>query len=180
MDTATALEHAYQHTHEVIANVRPDQYGLETPCTEWTVRDLMEHLIGVVAGLGAAAAGRERTAFELSDDPAAQFDDAADQAIVAWRAEGVMDRMLESTAGPMPGNVLAAINLLDTATHTWDLAKATGQDPTLPDDVAEAAYEASTMIVSPERRAGRFAPEVATPSDADPTARLVAFLGRVP
>ena len=180
MDPAASLEHTFQHTHKVIANVRPDQYDLATPCTEWTVRDLMEHMIGVVSGLGAAAAGREPTPFALGDDPAAQFDGAAEEALAAWRADGIMDKVIDAGPAPMPGRVLAGINLLDTATHTWDLATATGQDPSLPDDVAEAAYEASTTIIAPEIRPGRFAPEVPAPSDADPTERLVAFLGRVP
>jgi uncharacterized protein (TIGR03086 family) len=180
MDSATSLEHTFEHTRKVIGNVRPDQYELATPCTEWNVRRLMEHLIGVVSGLGAAAAGRQPTPFELGDDPAAQFGDAADEALVAWRADGVMDKIVDGGAGPMPGSVLAGINLLDTATHTWDLATATGQDPSLPDDVAEAAYQASQMIVAPELRPGRFDPEVPAPDDADPTQRLVAFLGRVP
>jgi uncharacterized protein (TIGR03086 family) len=80
----------------------------------------------------------------------------------------------------MPGRVLAGINLLDTATHTWDLATATGQPAELPDDVAAAALEAGRQIVSPELRNGRFGPEHTPPLDADATSRLVAFLGRQP
>jgi uncharacterized protein (TIGR03086 family) len=92
-----------------------------------------------------------------------------------------MDKVIEAiAAGPMPGRVLAGINLLDTATHTWDLATATGQPAKLPDDVAAAALEAGRQIVSPELRDGRFGPECTPPLDADATARLVAFLGRQP
>jgi uncharacterized protein (TIGR03086 family) len=80
----------------------------------------------------------------------------------------------------MPGHVLAGINLLDTATHSWDLAIATGQDPTLPEEVAVAALDAGKTIISPEIRPGRFAPEVAPSPGAGPTAQLAAFLGRTP
>ncbi len=80
----------------------------------------------------------------------------------------------------MPGHVVAGINLLDTATHTWDLATATGQPAELPEPVATAALEASEQIVSPEIRTGRFGPEQPVPAGASPTARLVAFLGRTP
>ena len=100
--------------------------------------------------------------------------------MTAWRAPGVLDKVVEFGPGPMPGRVLAGINLLDTATHTWDLATATGQPATLPDDVALAALEASKTIVSPELRQGRFGPEVAPPDGCDATERLVAFLGRTP
>ncbi len=72
------------------------------------------------------------------------------------------------------------INLLDTATHTWDLATATGQPSALPDDVAVAALEASLATITPEIRRGRFDPEVAAPAGATPTDLLVAFLGRTP
>ena len=76
----------------------------------------------------------------------------------------------------MPGHALAGINLLDTATHTWDLATATGQPAALPDDVATAALEASRATITPEIRPGRFGPEVAAPAGAAGDRRA----GRVP
>ncbi len=180
MELTVALEETFAHAHDVIANVRPEQYADQTPCAEWTVRELLEHMIGVVAGLGAAASGKPRSPFSLGDDPAAQFEDVAAAAIAGWQTPGVMDRIVEFGPGPMPGRALAGINLLDTATHTWDLATATGQPATLPDDVAIAALEASLATISPEIRAGRFDAERTAPSDAGPTERLVAFLGRTP
>jgi uncharacterized protein (TIGR03086 family) len=180
MDLISSLDETFQHAHHVIGGVRPEQYGDKTPCTEWTVQDLLAHMIGVVEGLGAAASGASPQRFELASDPARQFDDAAASALAAWRSPGVLDRIVDAGPGPMPGRVLAGINLLDTATHTWDLATATGQPAGLPDGVALAAMEVSLSTITPEIRPGRFAPEVAAPSDASPTDRLVAFLGRTP
>jgi uncharacterized protein (TIGR03086 family) len=180
MELIEALEHTFDHTQRVIDDVRADQYDDPTPCSEWTVRDLLEHTIGVVAGLGAAASGTPAAAFVLGPDPAAQFRDAAKAAIEAWRRPGVMDELVDGGPGPMPGRALASINLLDTATHTWDLAVATGQPAQLPDDVARAALEASRATISPEIRPGRFGPEVSVPTDAGATDQLVAFLGRQP
>ena len=74
----------------------------------------------------------------------------------------------------------AGINLLDTATHTWDLATATGQSAELPDAVATAALEASRTFITPELRPGRFDDEVPVPPDATATEALVAYLGRRP
>jgi len=175
-----ALDLTFQHAQHVIDNVRPDQLDNKTPCPEWTVRDLLTHQIGVVAGLGAAAAGEPRPDFTLSADPAAQFADVSAATLKAWQAPGALDRMVDGGPGPMPGRVLAGINLLDTATHSWDLATATGQPAALPPGVAEAAVEASRAIVSPEIRVGRFGPEVAAPDGADATTQLVTFLGRKP
>jgi len=180
VDIIDSLDSTFQHAHGVIAGVRPDQLDDRTPCTEWTVRELLDHMISVVAGMEAVTAGRSSQPFVLADDPAAQFDAASAGALAAWRSPGVLDEMFEFGPGPMPGRVLAGINLLDTATHTWDLATATGQDTALPDSVAIAALEASRQIVSPEIRAGRFGPECATPDGAGPTEMLVAFLGRQP
>ena len=180
MDLVSSLDRTFQHAHGVIAGITPDQYDNATPCSEWTVRQVLEHSVGVVAGMGAAVSGKPRPAFELAADPGAQFEQVAAKAMVAWRADGVLDRVIEFGPRSMHGSVLANINLLDTATHVWDLAIATGQDATLPDDIAIAAYEASQVVVSPELRSGRFGPEVPAPDDADATQRLVAFLGRTP
>jgi uncharacterized protein (TIGR03086 family) len=180
MDVIESLDKTFEHAHGVIGRVRADQYDDRTPCEKWTVRDLLEHMIGVVGGLGAAAAGKPGDAFALGADPAAQFQEAAAAALEAWRTPGVLDRVIDSGAGPMPGRVLAGINLLDTATHTWDVATATGQPSALPEDVAAAALEASLATITPEIRPGRFAPEIAAPDGASSTDRLVAFLGRTP
>jgi uncharacterized protein (TIGR03086 family) len=180
MELVDALEQTFDHAHGVIAGVRADQYDAATPCVEWTVRDLLEHMIGVVAGLGAAAAGQGPTPFELAEDPAGQFEVASAAAVKAWRQPGVLDRVVDAGPGPMPGRVLASINLLDTATHTWDLATATGQSRELPEPVAEAALEASRMVVTDELRPGRFGPEQAAHDAATTTQRLAAFLGRTP
>jgi uncharacterized protein (TIGR03086 family) len=180
MDLIDALDRTFAQARDVVAGVRPDQYDDETPCREWTVRELLEHMIGVVDGLGAAASGRTPQPFSLGADPAAQLDAAATSAMAGWRTPGVLDRIVDAGPGPMPGHALASINLLDTATHTWDLATATGQPAALPDDLATAALEASHAIVNAELRPGRFGPAVPAPAGATPTQMLVAFLGRTP
>ena len=103
MDLVDSLDHTFRHAHGVIGNIRAGQYDNKTPCEEWTVRDLLEHTIGVVAGIGATASGEERTPFELGADPAAQFSDVAASTLAAWRSPGVFDQMLDIGSGPMPG-----------------------------------------------------------------------------
>jgi uncharacterized protein (TIGR03086 family) len=180
MDLIDALDRTFAHAHDIVAGVRPDQHDDKTPCAEWTVRDLLAHMIGVVDGLGAAAAGVAPEPFTLGADPAAQLHEAATRAMAGWRTPGVLDRVVDAGPGPMPGRVLASINLLDTATHTWDLATATGQPSALPDGIATAALEASRAVVNDELRPGRFGPELPVPAGSSPTDALVAFLGRTP
>jgi uncharacterized protein (TIGR03086 family) len=180
MEILEALDLTFQHAQQVIGNVRPDQLDNKTPCPEWTVRDLLAHQIGVVAGMGAAASGQPRPDFTLAPDPAAQFAEVSAATLQAWRAPGALDRTVNGGPGPMPGRVLAGINVVDTATHTWDLATATGQPAALPEGIAEVAVEVSRQIMTPELRNGRFGQEVTPPAGADATTQLVAFLGRTP
>jgi uncharacterized protein (TIGR03086 family) len=180
MELVAALDKSFNHTHSVLLNVSPEHYALPTPCSEWTVQELLNHAIGVVEGLGCAAAGTAAEPFVLGEDPAGQFRAAADATLAAWATPGVMERIINGGAGPMPGSVLAGINLLDTTTHAWDLAVALGRPASLPDDVAEVALENARTIVSDEIRPGRFAPAVAPGPDAGATERLVCFLGRRP
>jgi uncharacterized protein (TIGR03086 family) len=135
--------------------------------------------------------------FVLGPDPTAQFAQAAASALVAWRSPGVFDRVIDFGPGPMPGRTLAGVNLLDTATHTWDIAKATGQQPKWDDDVCrlsldtmhrdlpmadrtpmweafKAAAPANMQFDPP------FANAVAVGTDAPLIDQLVAWTGRQP
>lgn len=183
MELIEALDATFEHTHAVIAQVRADQLGVPTPCRDWDVQTLLAHMIGAVSAIGASAAGQPAGAsgaLALSDDPAAQFRATADATLAVWQTPGALDRVVKGPGGPMPARALAGINLLDTATHSWDIAMATGQDPSLPDPVARLALEVAPEIVTPALRSGRFDPEVPVDADASPTDRLVAFLGRTP
>ena len=111
-----------------------------------------------------------RQPFELAADPAAQFDAGRRRGAGRLAHPGVLDRSSTPGRAACPATSLAGINLLDTATHTWDLATATGQP-------AEPARRPSPrlrsrpaeQIVSPEIRTGRFGAEQPAPAGASPT-----------
>lgn len=178
-DVVTALDQTFRHTGTVIAGVSPAQLGDPTPCDEWSVQDLLDHVIGVVEGFGTATTGTGPDESRAAD-PAARFEAGAATAMEGWRRPGIMDETVTAGAGPLPGRVYATINLLDTATHAWDLAHATGQPSELPEPVAKAALAAARSTIGPELRPGRFAPEVEVAAGASTTEQLVAFLGRRP
>ena len=183
MDLIAALANTFDHAHAVIAGVQPDQLDNQTPCAEWNVGALLGHTIGVVQGIGNAVAGRppsDPAAFVLADDPAAQFRSAANAALAAWTTAG-LDGEQNIGAGPMPGGVAIGINLLDTSTHSWDIARATGQPEQLPADLAEVVLGLCHNIVTDDVRGiAGFDPAIEVANDADATTRLVAFLGRRP
>lgn len=187
MDLPALLDQAVASTGEIVAGFRPDQLGDPTPCSEWDVRALLNHLIGVSEAFSHAAEGEPitrpdpRTEYFQGDGYTAAYDAATEDLLAAWRTPGALDATITLPFGDVPGSVAASINFVDLLVHGWDLARATGQDPTFDPDLAEPALEVSRNLVSDEiRSAGAFGPEVAAPAGASEADRLVAFLGRNP
>jgi uncharacterized protein (TIGR03086 family) len=185
MEMLDALSQTFDHTTKIVSGVRADQLDDQTPCSEWPLRTLLAHMTGVVVNMGRGASGSELLpsiegyVMEPSD-LGAQFRSEADRTLAAWRAHSD-DDVVNVGAGPMPARVALGINLLDTATHSWDVARCTGQDANLPDTVAIAALACANQIVSDEIRGfAGFSPAISTGPDASPTDQLVAFLGRTP
>ena len=182
MDVIASLEQTFAHAARVVAGVRPDQHGDKTPCAEWTVRDLLEHMIGVVAGLGAAAAGQAPSPFVLGDDPAAQFDDGAPRR--RWRRGGPR---VCSIASSTPGRARCrAMSWPASTCSTPPPTPGTSPPPparpaTCPSRRGRRRWRPAGRSSSPEIRRGRFGPEQSPhPPMRHPPSQLVAFLGRTP
>ncbi|MDQ6726645.1 MAG: TIGR03086 family metal-binding protein [Actinomycetota bacterium] len=179
-----ALDTAFAHTHRVVSGIDPDQLDGPTPCPEWDLRTLLGHMIAVVANCGRGAGGDallpNPLTVPLRTDLASQFRDEADRTLAAWRACAPYGEV-DIGAGPMPTPAAMAINLLDTSAHSWDIARATGQNATLPDELATTLLGLSGDIVKDEFRAfAGFDPPVPVPAESSATDQLVAFLGRRP
>jgi uncharacterized protein (TIGR03086 family) len=179
-----ALAQTFDHTTKVIAGIGPDQLDGATPCREWTVRDLLAHTTGVVVNMGRGATGEPLLAdingVQLDEDLETQFRTVSDRTLAAWTTRG-LDGELDIGAGPMPPVAGISINLLDTATHSWDLARATGQDGVLPDELAGFVLGIARGFITDEIRSfAGFDPAVEVGEGSDSTVQLVAFLGRQP
>ena len=185
MQLIEALAASFDHTTVVFDGVPSNGWDADTPCSEWDVRALAAHTIGVVDNMGRTARGEERlddvNGAELGADPAARFRAVAGPTLAAWRAAD-LDAPLDFGGGRMvPTRFAVMVNLLDTSTHAWDLARATGQPEELPAGVAELALVSAREVVRDEIRGARgFDPVLTTAPDATPTQQLVAFLGRNP
>jgi uncharacterized protein (TIGR03086 family) len=184
MDLLEALAQTFDHATKVVAGATDDKLGNPTPCREWDVRAVLTHMTGVVANMGLGASALDLlpdiTAYELRDDRVSQFRSEADRTLAAWTERGLSDEV-NVGAGPMPVAAAMRINLLDTATHSWDIARATGQGEELPDDLATFVLECCEGIVTDQIRGfAGIDPAVPVTADATPTQRLVAFLGRQP
>jgi len=147
-----------------------------TPCEEWQARDLLNHMLETQRYFVAAARGEDASPpgptppEVLSDDPKRDFERARADVIETFSQEGVVDK-----TGPALGIAFA-----DMLLHGYDVASATGQDTTMPDGLAEAAYTTIHGRFTDEQRKGVFKPEIPVGDDASPQQRLLAYTGRDP
>lgn len=172
----------------LVAGVRGDQWDAATPCTEWNVRQLVNHVVaGNVIWSGLLShefASLEDTVHlrvvdHLGDDPSAAFAGSAQALREAFSRPGVLAEMFAAPIGTVPGAAALHLRITELLVHGWDLARATGQPAALPDDLAEQEL-AFTRERLPDVRPGRspFAPPQPVAEDAPVIDRLAALLGR--
>ena len=191
MELLTAFEGAVASTAEIVKCTRPDQLDGPTPCTEWNVRALLNHVIGTLWLAEALFSDRPQgypmapgglPAADLAgDDPAAAYAEASAAALAAAAAGDALTRVHPTPLGDMPGPGLAGFTTLDILVHGWDLAAASGQPADLDGRLAAHVLGfAENALATPESRGGRIGKALAAPPGAPVTGRLVAFLGRQP
>lgn len=190
-DIRTLHTRALAVATEAVDAVRPEQLGLPTPCTGWTLRRLLEHMAGQNHGFAAAARGLgddpARWADRpVGDDPAAVWAHSAEEVGKAF-AEAADDapfRIPEIRAGvDFPALRAVSFHYLDTLVHGWDVAAALGRRIHVGEDLAEALLAvASAVPADPEARTSgqQFRDVVAHPADAPAFDRALALLGRDP
>ena len=185
MDDLELLERVLDKTGAVVAGVTPDQYGDPTPCPDYDVRALVNHITGWVQSFAAGANGRtsegDPNAHVAGADPGAEFRTAAAEVVDGWRTHGV-DRQVALMGGEMPGQMVLNMTIMEYLTHGWDLATATRQDIPYTEDEAEAALERAQATLPPQFRGeGQpFGDIVDVPDTAPAIDRFVGFLGRDP
>jgi uncharacterized protein (TIGR03086 family) len=165
----------------LIAGVRPEQWSAPTPCTDWTVHELVNHLVGVNLVFAAIINDQvppERGADHLGDDPVSAYHDSGVALQTALAQPGVLERTYHGPFGAATGAERLHLRLADLLAHGWDLAQATSQPAELPEDLAEQALTFARKQLSTQPRTGRFAAAHTVAEDAPAIDRLVAFLGR--
>lgn len=178
------LTQAQNVAREVLANVSPDQLDNDTPCANWKVSNLIDHLVGAQHWARCAMQGVPMT--ETGDgssagDFTATFDAAATATSASFAEEGALTKMVNPGFGDMPGAALMGLATTDTLTHAWDLAKATGQNTDLAPELATALLAQARQMIQPGFRSedgAIFGPEQTAPEGASAADQLAAFLGR--
>lgn len=177
------LASALAMTGQAVSGVQDAQWALPTPCTEWTVKDLVEHVIDgnrrFAAALGDEPPHAPQPAREAGGDLAAAYEDSSRGLVQAFRRPGALDMVVSVPVGSIPGFVALHLRLTEVLVHGWDLVRATGQPAAFPDDLVEIALaftRANLANIPPERRP--FSPPKPVDDDAPAIDRLAACLGR--
>ncbi|WP_433562969.1 TIGR03086 family metal-binding protein [Nocardia sp. CA-151230] len=176
---------------EVVAGVAADQWDNPTPCSEWTVTQVVQHAAGdqlAYAKFLGIGDGPACNPFEPSghlDGGAVELVSAAiEPTATAWSTvtDGTETVPTPLPHGELPTPVAAVMCALDAAVHAWDIAIGTGQPSPLTDELAGHLLTAARGLVEPLRDYGVFAPVVTgLPATDTPVAdELLAYLGRNP
>ena len=187
----------------LLAATTEDHLRARTPCAEYTVGDLLDHLMGLTVAFRSAAekSPGADTAQTGTDGPgessgppkgnAANLHPAwrerlpvqLDELVAAWREPSAWTGMTEAGGVTLPADIMGTVAVNELVIHGWDLARATGQAYECAPDSAQASFEFTSVAAAPGEGAGRegiFGPVVDVPPDATVLDRSVGLSGRDP
>lgn len=167
---------------QVVHTVAAEDLTKQTPCTEFDVSGLTEHLLNSITALGGMvdADFSSLSALEDTESVERRIIAAARPALDAWRRHG-LEGEVSLGQGAMPANVAVAVFSIEFLVHAWDYAVAVGRQVDAPDSLSEYVLGLAKTLIQPEQRgAAGFDPPLSMSDDAAALDRLVAFTGRNP
>ncbi|MDP9794442.1 uncharacterized protein (TIGR03086 family) [Catenuloplanes nepalensis] len=184
MQLHEVLRRAFTDTAAVVHGVAPEQLGLPTPCADWDVRALTNHLLQVAAALSRAGQ-RLPVPAELwgqdlmtADGPGDRFDDDRRSALEAWSEPSAWDGTINLGGMAMPARMTVSMLVSDLAIHGWDLAQATGQPYACDPAVAAVTREFMAGSAARGREMGIYAAARPVADGADAFEEALALSGR--
>jgi uncharacterized protein (TIGR03086 family) len=184
-DQAALHRRAVEEFDARVRAVGDDQWELPTPCSDWSVRQLVNHLVyedrwtvPLMEGSTIAAVGDRYEGDLLGDDPKGAWAESSAEAVAAVQADGALERMVDLSSGPTPAGEYVSQLLADHLIHAWDLARAVGADERLDPELVEACAAWFTEMEPHYRAAGAVGERPETPPGADAQTTLLAAFGR--
>ena len=179
VDELDAAEAALQVLQQVVHGIATDDLTKQTPCREFDVAGLTDHLLNSITMLGGAA-GAQFPDRNPDDSVERQVIAAARPAVDAWRRRGT-EGTVPFGENEAPARFMAAILSLEFLVHAWDYASAIGRPMNAPDSLTEYVLGLAQRIITPEGRVrAGFVDPVDVGAHASKLERLVAFTGRQP
>jgi uncharacterized protein (TIGR03086 family) len=170
--TLAVLEH-------VLHGIAKDDESKQTPCREFDVAKLTDHLMNSITTIGGVA-GAQFPERDRGDSVERQVALAARPALDAWRHRG-LDGTVPFGSNEAPAKVMAGILSLEFLVHAWDYAKATGREVTAPDALSDYVMGLAKTVITPQGRSNvGFDDPVDVAADAGALDRLIAYTGRQP
>jgi uncharacterized protein (TIGR03086 family) len=168
--------------------IRDDQWDAPTPCADWSVRDLVGHLVTEQAWVPALvrdgdtvdSAGDAFAGDPLGPDPVAAWDTVADASRAVFAEPGALDRTVHLSFGDVPAGDHCAQLVTDLTVHTWDLSRAIGAEERLPAGLLTFAVREVTPHAAELEHSGLFAAPEEPPPGADAQTKLLCLVGRRP
>lgn len=189
---AQLLDHgpAAREVAIVAGAVTDDQLTAPTPCPEYTVSDLLAHLIGLSIAFRDAARKEGGSvspdaAIELGLDPQwrTALPQRLDELVEAWKDPQAWSGMTKAGGVDLPGDIAGIVALDEIVMHGWDLARATGQDYPCDAVTTQAIFDFTEQSADPAAagsREGVFGPVIEVPADAPLFDRALGYAGRDP
>ena len=184
MSLPEMIARAAAGTSAMVQSIDVPDLQSPTPCSDWNLEELANHLTGFLpysanaARRGAQLEG-DAPNFAAHPDWADRFAALAADVGVAWSEPGALDGTVQFGPGDLPAQYAAGITLMEIVIHGWDLARATGAPYSVDDDVAAAVAE---IVAGANRSApeGFFGTPVEPPSGASVLETAIAGSGRDP
>jgi uncharacterized protein (TIGR03086 family) len=190
--TPANLEPAARRMGDLVTSVPDDLLDAPTPCPEYTLGDLVEHVGGAASAFTGAAAkdlgdatsqGPSGDSSRLSDDWRNRIPRDLAALADAWRDPDAWTGMTKAGGVDLPGEVAGLVALDELVIHGWDVARATGQPYEVDADSLEVVHGFVAQFSEPgmeEARAGLFGPVVEVPENAPLLDRVIGLTGRDP
>ena len=178
-DELESAEATFAVLGHVLHGIADDDLQKQTPCREFDVAGLTDHLMNSITVLGGAA-GAQFPERDRSDSVERQVVLAGRPALDAWKRRG-LDGTVAFGENEAPAKVMAGILSLEFLVHAWDYAAAVGREVNAPDSLSDYVMGLARNVITPQgrTRAG-FDEPVDIPTDAGSLDRLLAFTGRRP
>jgi uncharacterized protein (TIGR03086 family) len=177
MDAITQLELLGPHLGGVVAGISPGQLDNRTPCAHFTVRGVLQHMLGGAVATAAAYRGQQPRAPDLTD-PLGSFGPVLGDLVDAISAPGALARTIRGPFGEVSGDAFGRFLVLDGLVHGWDLATATAQPYAPPEELVAEAFAFARETIDPLRDGDTFADAVEPAAGASPIERLANYTGR--